>query len=93
MFISMAVIGLTTYALLVSHPTLLSSVESRQSLDTFMSSGTCTQEDKEMVWRGLPECQPRNTLVTIPLPKNPNILQVVVLDMQVLMSNIHTVSK
>jgi len=77
MFISMAVIGLTTYALLVSHPTLLSSVESRQSLDTFMSSGTCTQEDKEMVWRGLPECQPRNTLVTIPLPKNPNILQVV----------------
>ena len=72
MFVSMALIGLTTYALLVTHPNLLNSVQSRQ----MVSSETCTQEDKEMVWRGLPECQPRNTLVTIPLPKNPNILQV-----------------
>ena len=77
MFVSMAVLGLTTYALLATHPTLLSSVvQSRQSLDTMVLSGTCSQEDKELIWRGLPECQPRNTLVKIPLPKNPNILQV-----------------
>jgi len=78
MFMSMAVLGLTTYALLVTHPSILSSVvQSRQSLNTMVSSETCSQEDKQLVWQSLPECQPRNTLVKIPLPKNPNILQVV----------------
>lgn len=75
---SMAVIGLTTYALLLSQTNLLTSVvQSQQTLDMMYSSERCSEEDKEMVWRGLPECQPRNTLVKIPLPKNPNILQVI----------------
>jgi len=74
MFISMAVFGLTTYAMLATYPTLLSTLV---SLDSKVWGGTCSQEDKDLVWRGLPECQPRNTLVKIPLPKNPHILQVV----------------
>lgn len=76
MIVSMALLGLTTYALLVTQPHLLDSlVQSGQVSSS--TSEYCSHEDKRKVWQTLPECQPRNTLVKIPLPQDPNVLQVI----------------
>ena len=39
-------------------------------------NGQCTEEEREAVWDSLPRCQPRNILVSIPHPTDPDIIQV-----------------
>ena len=64
MLVAMAVLGLTTYALLLSQPHLLTSLAQSDPGPAFQESPhTCTHADKESVWSQLPHCEPRNTLV------------------------------
>jgi hypothetical protein len=68
MFLSMAALGLTTFALLALHspaPSLSSG-----------PSEECSPEARAAVWAALPECRPRPTLVPVPLPADPTVLQV-----------------
>ena len=78
MLVAMAVLGLTTYALLLSQPHLLTSLAQSDPGPAFQESPhTCTHADKESVWSQLPHCEPRNTLVEVPLPTDhPNVLNV-----------------
>ena len=63
MFVAMTAVGLTTLALL--------------TLDLQHSTGQhCSEGEREQIWSSLPQCQPRDTLVALPLPKDPTILQV-----------------
>ena len=75
MLIAMTVMGMMTYSLLLSHPPLLLSMTSDLSSSS-ETPHTCSSGDKDSIWRQLPECRPRNTLVQIPLPNNPNVLNV-----------------
>ena len=36
----------------------------------------CTDTEKEKVWNSLPECTPRNILVRVPFPPDPDTIQV-----------------
>ena len=78
MLVAMAVLGLTTYALLLSQPHLLTSLAQSDPAPTFQETPhTCSHTDKESVWSQLPHCEPRNTLVEVPLPTDhPNVLNV-----------------
>ena len=78
MLVAMAVLGLTTYALLLSQPHLLTSLAQSDPGPTFQETPhTCSHTDKESVWSQLPHCEPRNTLVEVPLPADhPNVLNV-----------------
>lgn len=76
MLIAMAVMGMMTYSLLLTHPPLMLSLSSDQSPSP-ATPHTCGSGDKTSIWKQLPECKPRNTLVKIPLPNNPNVLNVV----------------
>ena len=78
MLVAMAVLGLTTYALLLSQPHLLTSLAQSDPGPAFQESPhTCSHADKESVWSQLPHCEPRNTLVEVPLPTDhPNVLNV-----------------
>ena len=76
MLIAMTVIGLTTYTLLLTSPHLLNSLAAQSS-----SPGhdhRCSDQERQSIWRQLPECIPRNTLVKVPLPLDPNIIQVTI---------------
>ena len=75
MLIAMTVMGLMTYSLLLTHPPLMLSMTSDLSSSS-VTPHTCSSGDKTRIWRQLPECRPRNTLVKVPLPNNPNILNV-----------------
>ena len=75
MLIAMAVMGMMTYSLLLTHPPLMLSMTSDLSPSP-SPPHTCSPGDKTSIWRQLPECKPRNTLVKIPLPNNPNVLNV-----------------
>ena len=78
MLVAMAVLGLTTYALLLSQPHLLTSLAQSDPGPAFQETPhTCSHTDKESVWSQLPHCEPRNTLVEVPLPADhPNVLNV-----------------
>ena len=78
MLVAMAVLGLTTYALLLSQPHLLTSLAQSDPAPAFQETPhTCSHTDKESVWSQLPHCEPRNTLVEVPLPTDrPNVLNV-----------------
>jgi len=67
MILNMAALGLTTYALL----TLYSFPTSSSPPDQ------CSEATKAEVWSSLPDCSPRPTLVSIPLPLDPHVLQVI----------------
>ena len=75
MLIAMTVMGIMTYSLLLTHPPLMLSMTSDLSSSS-VSPHTCSSGDKTSIWRQLPECKPRNTLVKIPFPTNPNVLNV-----------------
>lgn len=82
MFASMAVVSLTTLAiftLLQTHTDQLSTTDAPPPFLPEQSplSSSCSQEQKEEVWRSLPECQPRPSLVPLELPPDPNILAVI----------------
>lgn len=80
MLTSMAVVGVTTLALLALQPDLLTRlVRTEVSVAVRHASqpATCSDQAKHAVWRSLPECQPRPTLVLLPLPQDPHILQVI----------------
>ena len=70
MFLSMAAMALTTYALLVLHSPL-------PTLSTPLAVEVCSEEARAQVWSSLPECRPRPPLITLPLPRDPSILQVI----------------
>ena len=70
MFLSMAAMALTTYALLVLHSPL-------PTLSTPLAVEVCSEEARAQVWSSLPECRPRPTLIKLPLPRDPSILQVI----------------
>ena len=70
MFLSMAAMALTTYALLALHTPL-------PTVSTPLAIEECSEEARSEVWNSLPECRPRPTLVTLPLPRDPSILQVI----------------
>ena len=70
MFLSMAAMALTTYALLALHTPL-------PTVSTPLAIEECSEEARAEVWNSLPECRPRPTLVTLPLPRDPSILQVI----------------
>ena len=69
MFLSMAAMALTTYALLALHTPL-------PTVSTPLAIEECSEEARAEVWNSLPECRPRPTLITLPLPRDPSILQV-----------------
>ena len=71
MFLSMAALALTTYALLALHTPLPTVSTPLAILEE------CSEEARAEVWNSLPECRPRPTLVTLPLPRDPSILQVI----------------
>ena len=75
MLMAMAVIGLTTYALLLTRPSLLTSVSLPSSQSNY-TSPTCSEDTRQSIWSQLPDCRPRKTLVDVKLPLNPNILHV-----------------
>ena len=66
----MAAMALTTYALLALHTPL-------PTVSTPLAIEECSEEARAEVWNSLPECRPRPTLVTLPLPRDPSILQVI----------------
>ena len=70
MFLSMAAMALTTYALLALHTPL-------PTFSTPLAIEECSEEARSEVWNSLPECRPRPTLITLPLPRDPSILQVI----------------
>jgi len=70
MFLSMAAMALTTYALLALHTPL-------PTVSTPLAIEECSEEARSEVWNSLPECRPRPTLITLPLPRDPSILQVI----------------
>ena len=74
MLIAMTVMGIMTYSLLLTHPPLMLTMTS--DLSSSIPPHSCSSGDKTSIWRQLPECKPRNTLVKIPFPSNPNVLNV-----------------
>lgn len=72
---AMAVMGLTTYALLLTQPDLLTSLS--LSSNSSSQSTSCSDSTRQKIWSQVPDCRPRQTLVPVNLPVNPNILQVV----------------
>ena len=78
MLIAMAVLGLTTYTLLLTSPQLLHSLASSSPSNQAPGSPphSCSDAERHNILRQLPECIPRNTLVKLPLPSDPNIILV-----------------
>merc|ERR1712029_918539 len=78
MGVAMAVVGLTTLTLLLTNPHMMTSMSSSsQQSSSNPNPHICTEQDKHNIWSQLPECKPRRTLVTIPFPQDPNVLNVV----------------
>lgn len=78
MFVAMAVVGLTTLTLLLTNPRMLTSMSSSNlQSSSNPNPHICTDQDKHNVWSQLPECKPRRTLVSIPFPQDPNVLNVI----------------
>ena len=73
---AMAVMGLTTYALLLTQPSILTSLSLSQSNTSNTSNTSCSEASRQNIWRQVPDCRLRKTLVPVNLPLNPNILQV-----------------
>ena len=72
MFLSMAAVALTTYALVALHL----PPPSTSTAPLAVVAGVCDEAARAAVWASMPECRPRPTLVTLDLPRDPNILQV-----------------
>jgi len=81
----MTILTLTTYALLLVNPSIREK-EGIGSVDGFYSqaqntwsaldtSTACTESERTQVWSSLPSCQPRDVLVTIPFPPDPDLIQ------------------
>ncbi|XP_023349799.1 uncharacterized protein LOC111718439 isoform X2 [Eurytemora carolleeae] len=86
MLMSMTVLAISTYALLLLYPSHrweregIGSVDGAFNIlpDTWSEIGqdeVCTDTEKEKVWNSLPECTPRNILVRVPFPPDPDTIQ------------------
>jgi len=84
MIVSMTAAALSLYTVLLLYPSVRRSEGSESSdnyavrRDTWSGAemdGECSAEEKAEIWSFLPTCQPRNILVSIPHPTDPDVIQ------------------
>jgi len=81
MLLSMTALAITTYSLILLHPSLrfgdtsVNGIEQAEWEATNLSSGDCNEEKRNMIWNRLPKCIPKNESIAIPFPPDPNVIQ------------------